>query len=277
MEVICQEADMDTTALAAQTSLLVEMLMRYLPPIMGAVAVLVIGSYAARSLQRMTASGLGRSKVDATLQPVLASIVRYAILGITFMVVLQQFGVQTATLLAVLGTMGLAIGLALQGTLSNVAAGFLLLFLRPFEVGHQIGAGGSEGTVQSIDLFHTNIRTDDGIDVSIPNSSILAGSIRNITSFPERVIALTITVAHDADTDKAIAIITDVLKNQPHILKNRAYGATIKTLGAQLDLAVSGWVRNEHFAKSRAALLQAIKHRFAAEGVAFPGSPQPAI
>src|SRR3954463_10444321 len=117
--------------------------------------------------------GLARLPLDLTLKPLLAGLVRYVILMITLLLVLEQFGVQTASLIAVLGAAGLAIGLAMQGTLSNVAAGVMLLILRPFRVGQFVEvAGGRQGTVREIGLFTTLLITRDGVYVSIPNSQI---------------------------------------------------------------------------------------------------------
>jgi Mechanosensitive ion channel/Conserved TM helix len=152
---------MDPKELAQQTSMLWKLALEYMPPIVGAFIVLFIGWTIANWVRRFVTQALERTKIDATLKPVIASVARYIVLGLTLMVVMQQFGVQTASLLALLGTIGLAIGLALQGTLSNVAAGLMLLFLRPFEVGNHVEAGGAEGVVLGIDLFHTNLRTTD--------------------------------------------------------------------------------------------------------------------
>ncbi|MGL4496444.1 MAG: mechanosensitive ion channel family protein [Beijerinckiaceae bacterium] len=261
---------MNAQDVANQTSALMRLVMLYAPPVLGAFAVLIIGWILAGWLQRFVQRGLDRTKVDATLKPLIASIVRYVILGITLMVVLQQFGVETASLIAVLGTIGLAIGLALQGTLSNVAAGLMLLFLRPFEVGDHVEAGGAEGNVLGIDLFHTNLRTVDGVDIVIPNGAILSGAIKNMSRFPERIIAVNISVAADADLGKAVTALRETVAAQPdlkHAGENNVFVRALPAGGGELSLTV--WVKNEQFRAARSALLMAIKERFVRDGIAF--------
>lgn len=261
---------MNAQEVANQTSALMRMVMEYGPPLLGALAVLIIGWTIANWLQRFVARALDRTRVDPTLRPLIASVVRYLILGITLMIVLQQFGVQTASLIAVLGTIGLAIGLALQGTLSNVAAGLMLLFLRPFEVGDHVEAGGSEGIVLGIDMFHTNLRTVDGVDIVIPNGSILSGNIKNMSRFPERIIAVTISVAADADLGRAMAALREVVAAQPDLKQSGENNVFVRALpGGGGELALTVWVKNEQFRAARSALLLAIKERFTRDSIAF--------
>jgi small conductance mechanosensitive channel len=259
---------MNPQDVAQQTSMIVRLVMEYAPPIIGALAVLVAGWMIANWLRRFVAAALEKTKVDATLRPVLASVARYIALGVTLMVVLQQFGVQTASLLALVGTIGLAIGLALQGTLSNVAAGLMLLFLRPFEVGNHVEAGGAEGIVLGIDLFHTNLRTVDGVDIVIPNGAILSGAIRNMSAFPERVISTTVTVSADTDLTKAMAAAKAVLAANPKVQKDREHSVAIRALaGGAAELHVMAWVKNEDYRTTRSDLLQELRTRFDKAGL----------
>lgn len=250
--------------LANQTSAYFKLAMDYLPPIIGALIVLFVGRLLANWIYSFVTRALQKTKVDMTLQPVIASVARYVVLGLTLLVVLQQFGVQTASLLAILGTIGLAVGLALQGTLSNVAAGLMLLFLRPFEVGDQIEAGGATGMVLGIDMFHTNLRTTDGVDIVIPNSNILSGTIRNMSNFPERVVSSKLTIALESDPDKAAALVRDILEANTNIIKDRPRTVSLKSLsGGGCELECSAWVRNEDYADVRSAILVAMRERFA--------------
>ncbi len=259
---------MNAQDVANQTSMLVKFIMEYAPPIIGALIVLFAGWTIANWLRRFVASALDKTKIDATLKPVLASTVRYIALAVTLMVVLQQFGVQTASLLALVGTIGLAVGLALQGTLSNVAAGLMLLFLRPFEVGDHVEAGGGEGVVLGIDLFHTNLRTMDGVDIVIPNGSILSGNIRNMSTFPERVIASSVTVSADADLGKAMEIVRAIIADTPKVQIEREQVVAVRALqGGAAELQISVWVRNEDYRDTRSMILSQIKHRFEAAGL----------
>ena len=261
---------MDPKELAQQTSMLWKLVLEYAPPIVGALLVLFIGWTIANWVRRFVTQALERTKIDATLKPVIASVVRYIILGLTIMVVMQQFGVQTASLLALLGTIGLAIGLALQGTLSNVAAGLMLLFLRPFEVGNHVEAGGAEGVVLGIDLFHTNLRTTDGVDIVIPNGAILSGTIKNMSAFPERIIDSVINLPADTDTGKALSASRDLSGRQESILKDRENSVSIKALpGGGAEIHIAAWVRNEEYRDARTALLLAIKERFVKDKLAM--------
>ncbi|MGL4241194.1 MAG: mechanosensitive ion channel family protein [Beijerinckiaceae bacterium] len=261
---------MDPKELANQTSALWKLTLEYAPPIIGALIVLFAGWTIANWVRRFVARALDRTKIDATLKPVIASIVRYVVLGLTLMVVMQQFGVQTASLLALLGTIGLAIGLALQGTLSNVAAGLMLLFLRPFEVGNHVEAGGAEGIVLGIDLFHTNLRTTDGVDIVIPNSAILSGTIKNMSAFPERIISTSFTLPADADPAKALKMIHEAIAGQPKIEKSKESTVAIRAItGGGAEIQISAWVRNEDYRDARTALLLDIKERFAKAKIAL--------
>ena len=141
-------------------------------------------------------------RVDKTLAPILASIIRYAGFILTLVVALGQFGVQTTSIIAVLGAAGLAIGLALQGTLSNVASGIMLLLLRPFSVGDWIETNSISGTVREIGLFATQIDTFDNIYITVPNSSIWSATIINNSRHPTRRMDIDIGVSYNSDLDK---------------------------------------------------------------------------
>jgi small conductance mechanosensitive channel len=146
----------------------------------------------------------------------------------------------------------------------------MLLFLRPFEVGNHVEAGGAEGIVLGIDLFHTNLRTTDGVDIVIPNGSILSGTIKNMSAFPERIISTSFTLPADADPGKALAIIREALSGQPKIDKSKESTVAIRSItGGGAELQISAWVKNEDYRDTRTALLLDIKERFAKAKVAL--------
>jgi small conductance mechanosensitive channel len=150
----------------------------------GAIMIIVIGIWISGKGEYLTARALGRTRhFDQMLRDFLANIVRYFILTITGLTVLSQFGVQTTSLVAVIGAASLAIGLALQGTLSNLAAGVMLLIFRPFKIGHHINVGGNAGTVKELTLFWTEVITDDNIQIIIPNSSVWGQALKNLTTY----------------------------------------------------------------------------------------------
>ena len=138
--------------------------------------------------------------LDTTLKPLILNIIRYSIYVFVVAAVLAQFGVQTASIITVLGAAGLAIGLALQGTLSNIASGVMLILLSPLKVGEYIDAEGVAGTVVEIGLFSTNLKTFDGIYVSVPNSTLWSSTIRNYSRFPTRrvdsVVGISLSLIH---------------------------------------------------------------------------------
>lgn len=186
---------------------------------LAAIAILVIGWLLATYVKRWIQAGLERIPFDETLKPLLASLFRYAILVLTFILVLEQFGVQTTGLIAVLGAAGLAIGLALQGTLSNVAAGVMLLILLPFRAGHYIQASGHEGTVREIGLFTCILVTRDTVYISIPNSAIFSGTIVNYTREPHRRIHFTVPVDIANDLDIVEGAIAEMVTANKYVLK----------------------------------------------------------
>jgi len=185
------------------------------------IIILVAGWMAATWAKRGLEAGLARLPIDLTLKPLIASLTRYAILLLTVLLVVQQFGVQTTSLIAVLGAAGLAIGLALQGTLSNVASGVMLLILRPFRVGQFVEvAGGRQGTVREIGLFTTLIITRDGVYVSIPNSAIFGAVAINFTRERTRRVVFAVPVDWVNDLETVEQAITKALAANELVLKD---------------------------------------------------------
>jgi small conductance mechanosensitive channel len=190
------------------------------------IVILVIGWMAATYAKRGLDAGLARLPIDLTLKPLISSLARYGILILTLLLVVQQFGVQTTSLIAVLGAAGLAVGLALQGTLSNVASGVMLLVLRPFRVGHFVEvAGGRQGTVREIGLFTTLIITRDGVYISIPNSAIFGAVVVNFTRERLRRVTFLVPVDRANDLDKARDVIVDALGSIDCVMKEPAPSA----------------------------------------------------
>ena len=176
-----------------------------------ALVTIIIGVWASRRASKVVRDWLTRSnRIDRTLAPILAALVRYAILTLTVVVTLGNFGVETTSIIAVLGAAGLAIGLALQGTLSNVAAGLMLLFLRPFKIGDWVEAAGVSGSVREIGLFTTIIDTFDNVYISVPNSAIWTSNIINHAKYGTRRLDLDIGVSYDSDLDDVEAAMMEL-------------------------------------------------------------------
>ena len=177
-----------------------------------------IGIWLSRKAGAMTRTWLSRfDRIDKTLIPTLGALVRYSGLTLTFVIALGNFGVETTSIIAVLGAAGIAIGLALQGTLSNVAAGLMLLFLRPFKIGDWIEAGGVSGSVREIGLFTTVIDTFDNVFISMPNSSIWGSQITNHARYGTRRMDLDIGVGYESSLD-AVETALLTLAEDPRVL-----------------------------------------------------------
>ena len=194
-----------------------------LPRIVLAVLVLAAGSILGKWVARTVAVALARSgAIDETARPAFAAAARYAVLLVAIVAALSQIGVQTASLIAALGAAGLAIGLALQGTLSNIAAGIMLLWLRPFQVGDYIEiVSGTPfaGTVREIGLFACQIETYDGLFLFAPNSTIWAVPLRNHSRNAGRLISFNVGFAPGADLERACGVLSDAIARQPGVLK----------------------------------------------------------
>ena len=187
-----------------------------------AILTLIFGIWLSRRASRLTADWLSRvDRLDRTLVPIIAALVRYAGLTLTIVITLGNFGVETTSIIAVLGAAGLAVGLALQGTLSNVAAGLMLLFLRPFRIGDWVEAAGVSGSVREIGLFTTTIDTFDNVYISIPNSSIWSSNIINHARYGTRRMDLDIGIGYDSSLDTAETALMS-LAADPRVLSDPA-------------------------------------------------------
>ena len=187
-----------------------------------AILTLIFGIWLSRRASRLTADWLSRvDRLDRTLVPIMAALVRYAGLTLTIVITLGNFGVETTSIIAVLGAAGLAVGLALQGTLSNVAAGLMLLFLRPFRIGDWVEAAGVSGSVREIGLFTTTIDTFDNVYISIPNSSIWSSNIINHARYGPRRMDLDIGIGYDSSLDTAETALMS-LAADPRVLSDPA-------------------------------------------------------
>ncbi len=245
-----------------------------------AVLILAAGWMVARWLGRWVRELMDRSHyVDDTLKPLVGNFIRYFILGITLVVVLGQFGVQTTSLIAVLGATGLAIGLALQGTLSNVASGVMLLFLRPFRVHDRIKTSDALGTAQEIGLFRTTIVTDDGLYVSVPNATIFSGTITNLSRERIRRTNFTVEVDRGENLDAVQKTILECLAREPRMLKSPAPTVEVDSLGPiSTTLVVQVWVENRDFGGAMSEIKKRVRHALQGSDVSAPVPvPAPAV
>jgi small conductance mechanosensitive channel len=192
--------------------------------VVAAILILVAGFWVAGRAQALVVRSLGKAPhLDTMLRGFFGNIVRYFVLTITVLAVLSQFGIQTASLVTVIGAAGLAIGLALQGTLSHLAAGVMLLVFRPFRIGQHVQIGGADGTVRELSLFWTEIVTGDNVQVIIPNGSVWGQQVRNFSVYPQSAATTQVRFRlPDVDTASARERIVSILKANPKVLDNPA-------------------------------------------------------
>ena len=240
--------------------------------VIGAIAILVVGWLAAGWISGSVGRGLGRvSKMDETLRRFAVSAVRYLILVITVIAMLSQFGVEMASLLVVLSTAGLAIGLALQGTLSNVAAGVMLLLFRPFKIGDYVDVGGHAGTVKAITLFVTEMATPDNVHIVVPNGQVWGSSVVNFSQHPTRRVDIAVGIGYEDDINKAFAEVLEVINADSRHLAEPAPMVAVSGLGDNsVDLTVRVWCQAADYWGLKFDLTKAIKERFDAAGINIP-------
>jgi small conductance mechanosensitive channel len=240
--------------------------------ILGAIAILVIGWLAAGWMSRATEKALSKTKrIDVTLQHFFGSIVKYAVIVFTVLATLQQFGVQTTSFLAVLGAAGLAIGLALQGTLSNVASGVMLLIFRPFAVGDVIQAGGVMGTVNSLGLFTTELRTADGIYVVCPNTEFWGKPLTNFSRNPTRRMQIVLGIDYGDNIDLAIETARKVVEAEPLALKDPAPQIVVAEMAeSSINIFVRVWANTPDYWTVFFNLNKALKEACDEAGITIP-------
>ena len=251
-------------AMKASLPALTVMLVNGAKDLLVATLILVAGWMAARWIGRWVQDLMNRSHyVDDTLKPLVINFVRYTVLGITLVVVLGQFGVQTTSLIAVLGATGLAIGLALQGTLSNVASGVMLLFLRPFRV-------------------HDRIKTSDALGtayVSVPNATIFSGTITNLSRERARRTNFTVEVDRSENLDAVQKTILECLAREPRMLQSPPPTVEVDALGPiSTTLVVQVWVENRDFGGAMSEIKKRVRHALQGSDVSAPVPvPAPAV
>ena len=239
--------------------------------VVGAIAVLVIGRMAAGLIRSAVRKAMVKANVDATLIPFVASLVYYLTMAVVIIAVLSLFGIQTTSLIAVLGAAGLAVGLALQGTLSNFAAGVMLLLFRPFKVGDWVEIGGIAGSVIAVRIFSTILKTGDNIMITVPNSQVWGGTIKNYNGFDTRRIDLVMGIDYGDDIQVAMDTITRIVNADERVLADPAPLIAVANLGdSSVELVVRPWVNGADYWGLRFDLTRQLKEGLEAAGCSFP-------
>lgn len=252
---------------------MVPSLLSLLMQVIVAIIVLLIGSRIIKFLLKLIKKSLDRSKVEAGVVTFLCSLVKYSLYFVLAMIILAQFGVTTSSVVAVLGSAGLTLGLALQGSLSNFAGGVLILLLKPFVVGDYIidGATGQEGTVSSITIFYTKLHTVDNRMILIPNGTLSNSSITNVTHMEKRRIDLLIGVSYEANLAKTKQVLLDVVKSEDKILPGEPVDVYVSELAdSSVQMGVRAWVKTEDYWPIRWKMTEDIKNALDANGISIP-------
>ncbi|MEN5279337.1 mechanosensitive ion channel domain-containing protein [Brucella sp. TWI432] len=249
-----------------------DLLLRYSLSTLGAIVILCAGWILAGTLQRWTVTSLsGIRGLDKTISKFFGGIIRYSVLAIVFVMVLGQFGVQTASILAALGAIGLAIGLALQGTLQNIAAGIMLLVLRPFRVGEFISAGSVVGTVEEIGLFTTELKSYDGVYIVAPNSTLWNTSVINYSRLKMRMHDFKVRIGYDDNIDNAFSIIQKIVLSQEGVLQEPKPTFFVDELGdSAVILCYRYWIDSNHYWDVVRNTTKSVKTSFDEAGIKIP-------
>lgn len=239
--------------------------------VLGALVVLVAGWMGAKWVRRTVRRALDRSKIDRTLVPFLATLAYYSVLVFVGVAVLNLFGIQTASLIAVLGAAGFAVGLAFQGTLSNFSAGIMLLVFRPFEVGDFVEVAGQSGDVAEIGIVSTRLDTTDNVRVILPNSEVIGQVIKNYHAHETRRVDMTVGISYDDDIGAAVETVRRVLSEEERVLEEPEPTVAVDSLGdSAVSLIVRPWCATDDYWPLRRDLTRQLKEEIEADGLSFP-------
>jgi small conductance mechanosensitive channel len=246
----------------------ITVLVDYSPKIISAFVILFIGLYAIRLINRFIRKLMIKRDLDPTLTKFLADILLWVLRVLLFVTFISNLGIETSSFVAILGAMGLAVGLSLQGSLSNFAGGMLIILFKPFKVNDTIEAQGVIGTVSEIQIFVTKLITANNQTIFVPNGSLSNGNIINYSLQKIRRADLTIAISYDTDIKKVKEIITAILKNNPKVLQTPAAEVSVKNLTDNaIQLAVRPWANNEDYGVVFSETLESCKLAFDTAGI----------
>lgn len=248
-----------------------EWLAAYGLKLVAAIAILVIGRWAAKWVRRLVERLMTRGGTDPIIVGFVSSITYVALMAFVVLAALGQLGIQTTSFIAILGAAGLAIGLALQGSLANFAAGFLMIIFRPFKVGDFIEGAGVAGSVDSIHIFTTTLKTPDNKVIIIPNASLSGGNITNYSAKETRRVDLTVGASYDADVRKVKQVLADIVSQDERVLPDPAPAVVVGELADNsVNFIVRVWVKSGDFWGVKCDVTETVKIRFDEEGIGIP-------
>jgi small conductance mechanosensitive channel len=262
--------DTEYITITSYASTFLKVLIDYSPKVISAFIILFVGLYAIRIINRIIRKIMVKRELDPTLTKFLADILLWVLRVLLFVSFISKLGIETSSFVAILGAMGLAVGLSLQGSLSNFAGGMLIILFKPFKVGDTIEAQGVNATVKEIQIFVTKLITSNNQTIFVPNGALSNGTIINYSMEGYRRVDLTIAISYDTDIKKAKEIITTILKNNPKVLLTPAAEVSVKNLtDNSIQLAVRPWANNEDFGAVFSDTLENCKLAFDAAEITF--------
>jgi small conductance mechanosensitive channel len=248
-----------------------DLLMLYGIKVIAAIVIFIIGRWVAKGFRSVIQRLMDKKDVDPTITGFVGNLTYMALLVFVIIAALGQLGIQTTSFIAVLGAAGLAIGLALQGSLSNFAAGFLMIIFKPFKVGDYVEVADVDGTVESIQIFTTTLKTPDNKTVIIPNSNVTSNNIVNWTMKGTRRVDMVFGIGYDDDIDKAKQIMADVLAKDDRILKDPPMQIAVSELAdSSVNFVVRPWVSIENYWGVYFEAMENIKKAFDEAGISIP-------
>ena len=239
--------------------------------VVGAIALLIIGLLVARGIRGGVRKALRKRSVDPTLVPFISGLVYYIVFAFVIVSVLGLFGIQTGSIIAVLGAAAFAVGLALQGTLSNFAAGVMLLVFRPFKVGDYVDVGGTAGSVQAVGIFSSALNTPDNVHIIVPNSAIFGQTIKNYAANPTRRNDMVVGISYSDDIGTALETINRVIGEDERVLKDPAPTVAVSEMAdSSINIVVRPWCKKEDYWALRFDLTRKMKEQLEAAGCSIP-------
>jgi len=239
--------------------------------VIAAVAIFIIGRWVAMLVRRGVRRVMERAKVESIITGFVSSIAYIALLAFVVIAALGQLGIQTTSFIAILGAAGLAIGLALQGSLANFAAGFLMIIFRPFKVGDFIEGAGVAGVVEEIQIFTTTLKTGDNKIIIVPNAKLSGDNITNYSAMETRRVDMTVGVAYDADLSHVKKVLNEIISQDGRILAEPASQVAVAELAdSSVNFVVRVWTKSADYWAVKFDMTETIKNRFDAEGIGIP-------
>lgn len=259
---------MDTAVLIEQSQ---QLALDYAPKIVAALVIFIIGRWIAKALVGLVRKALNKMEADAMLVKFAGNLIYVLLLTVVVLAALGKLGVQTTSFIAILGAAGLAIGLALQDSLSNFAAGVMVVLFRPYKVGDFVEAGGVSGSVEEVQIFTTVLNTPDNKKVIIPNGQIVSGTITNYSAYPTRRVDMLFGCGYDDNIGKVKNVLNEIVDNDKRVLSDPKPQVVVKELGdSSVNFAVRVWVNTSDYWPVYFDTTETVKRRFDEAGISIP-------